>query len=538
MNFRENKIDKKIKPILAFREPVLSRKEFHMQISVLMEEAREKKSLKAWMRYMAKNNLFFLCVYILDMYYVDHDFGYRFCAEIDSQKWGRIWVCAREHFKSTLLTFAATIQEIIRNPEVRIGIYSYNVTIAVDTFLKQIKSELENNEKLKYYFDDIFYEDPKKEAPLWTNEAITVKRKSRAREATVEGSGLVTGQKTSKHYTHLIYDDVMTPDSVKSPEMMDYTEKQWKMSLNTGTGTDLKYFVVGTFYAEGELYTHLIEDGICDPVIQPALDVNNIPVFLSYKAAAKKRKTLGPDVWATQMMCSPKGARKDTFKEEWLKYYDVDIFTGDKMYKGMNIYMFVDPAGTKSRKRDYTAIWVIGLNSDENYYVIDLIRDKLNLSGKKQKVFELHRTYHPKITFYEKVGMQSDIEAIEEDMERYNYRFNISPVNATITKKLRIEALQPYFESGRIYFPRQIIHENWEGVNEDMLHSFVKEEYRTFPIGVHDDAIDSLSMMVSKACNPSMIFPSTKFEQSEIDKYISGQAKKKSSIYNPLSVVY
>lgn len=526
-----------LEPQLTFKKPVLSRIEFHEQVAILMGEAREKRQFKAWMRYMARNNLFFLCVYILDMDYVDHDFGYRFCAEIDEKKWGRIWVCAREHFKSTLLTFASTIQEIIRNPEIRIGIYSYNVTIAVDTFLKQIKSELENNEKLKFYFDDVFYQDPKKESPQWTNDAITVKRESRAREATVEGSGLVTGQKTSKHYTHLIYDDVMTPDSVKSPEMMDYTESQWRMSLNTGNGTDLKYFVVGTFYAEGELYTHLIEEEICEPIIQPAMDKNNVPVFLSNEAAAKKRKTLGPNVWATQMMCSPKGSRKDTFKEEWIKYYSGDIFSDKKMYQGMNIYMFVDPAGSKNRKRDFTAIWVIGLNSDKNYYVIDLIRDKLNLSGKKQKIFRLHQKYNPKITFYEKVGMQSDIESIQEDMERYNYRFNISEVHATIAKNLRIEALQPFFESGRIWFPKQIIHENWEGINEDMLASFFRDEYRTFPVGVHDDAIDSLSMMISKQCIPSMIFPSKVHEESAIEAYLRGKIPKKNNIYNPFSAV-
>ncbi|MDC7250461.1 MAG: phage terminase large subunit [Sphaerochaetaceae bacterium] len=535
---RNNKISKNIKPKLVFRNPQLSRQEFHEQIGILMKQARERNGLKAWMRYMAKNNLFFLCVYILDMNYIDHDFGYRFCAEIDAKKWGRIWVCAREHFKSTLLTFASTIQDIINNPEIRVGIYSYNVTLATDTFLKQLKSELENNDKLKFYFDDIFYKDPKKESPLWTNEAITVKRKSRAREATVEGSGLVTGQKTGKHYTHLVYDDVMTPDSVKTAEMMNYTRKQWEMSLNTGSAVDLKFYVVGTFYAEGELYSHLIEEQICEPMIQPALDSNNIPVFLSYKAVRDKRKALGPDVWATQMMCSPKGARKDTFKEEWLKRYNPSMFLGEKMYQGMNIYVFVDPAGSLTRKRDKTAIWVIGLNSDKNYYVIDLIRDKLNLSGKKQKIFELHRTYNPKIIFYEKVGMQADIEAIEEDMERFNYRFNISSVTPHSPKNLRIEALQPLFESGRIYFPQQIIHENWEGVNEDMLASFIKEEYKAFPVCIHEDALDSLSMILSKSCAPSMIFPSAKHEQTEIEKYLAGKTKKRQSLYNPLSTVY
>lgn len=523
---------------MNLRIPKLSREDFHKEVNRCMNDAREKGCLKKWVRYMAKNNLFFLCVYILDMHYVDNDFAYCFAAEVDAQKWGRIWILAREHFKSTLLTFASTIQDIINNPEERIGIYSYNVTLARDTFVKQIKQELEGNDKLKFYFDDVFYQDPKKESPVWTAEAIQVKRKSRAREATVEGSGLVTGQKTGKHYTKLIYDDVMTPDSVKTSEMKQFTEKQWRMSLNTGFALDLKYYVVGTFYAEDELYSHIIKDNSCDPVIQPALNEDGSSVFLPMPAIRKKRKDMGPDVWATQMMCSPKGARKDTFKFEWIKFYDPTyLFRDNGLYEGMNIYVFVDPAGTLARKRDYTAIWVIGLNSDRNYYIIDLYRDKMNLTMKKRILFYIHAKYHPKDVFYEKVGMQSDIESIEEDMERLNYRFNITAIGATIPKNLRIEATQPLFEQGKFYFPKQIIHENWEGVNEDMLNSFFEQEYKTYPVGEHEDAFDSLSMVVNKKCTPYLVFPDPKTEHSKFVEYLKSKQKKKPTKYNPLSAV-
>ena len=524
---------------MNLRTPKLTRIEFHNEVNRCMADAREKDCLKRWVRYMCKNSLFYLCVYILDMHYVDHDFGYAFCAEIEYKKWGRIWVLAREHFKSTLLTFASTIQDIIINPEERIGIYSYNVTLARDTFVKQIKQELENNEKLKFYFDDIFYQNPKTESPVWTAEAIQVKRTSRAREATVEGSGLVTGQKTGKHYTELIYDDVMTPDSVKTTEMKKYTEKQWQMSLNTGSSLDLKYYVVGTFYAEDELYAHIIKGNKCESVIQPALNTDGTPVFLPMKAIRKKRTDMGPDVWATQMMCDPKGARKDTFKMEWIKYFDSTyLFGSNNFYKGMNVYLFVDPAGTLSRKRDFTAMWVIGLASDHNYYILDLYRDKMNLSMKKRKVFEIHNQYHPRETFYEKVGMQSDIDSLEEDMERLNYRFHITEIGASIPKNLRIEATQPLFEQGKFYFPKQIIHENWEGVNEDMLKSFFEQEYKTYPVGEHDDGFDSLSMVVNKKCNPYLVFPDAKTEDSKIKEYYkSKQVKKKPTQYDPLSAV-
>jgi predicted phage terminase large subunit-like protein len=257
------------------------------------------------------------------------------------------------------------------------------------------------------------------------------------------------------------------------------------------------------------------------------------------KAIRKKRRDMGPDVWATQMMCNPKGARKDTFKEEWIKHFNpTALFNDNTLYKGMNVYIFMDPAGKLSRKRDFTAIWVLGLGSDHNFYWLDLIRDKMNLTMKKRKIFELHRKYHPKEVMYEQVGMQSDIEAIEEDMERNNYRFNITPIGANIPKNLRIEATQPLFAQGRMYFPDQIIHENWEGINEDMLASFIEQEYKTFPVGQHDDAFDSLSMVTNKNCTDLLIFPDPISEQSRIEEYYrEKRGSKKPKLYNPLSAV-
>jgi len=84
-------------------------------------------------------------------------------------------------------------------------------------------------------FPEILWEDPLKGTYLdednvrqripWTTDSIRVKRKSRAKEDTLTASGLVTGQKTGGHYTILIYDDVVTLDSVTSAEIIDRTTK-------------------------------------------------------------------------------------------------------------------------------------------------------------------------------------------------------------------------------------------------------------------------------------------------------------------------
>jgi hypothetical protein len=136
---------------------------------------------------------------------------------------GYLDLWAREHWKSSIITFALTIQDILRDPEVTVGIFSHTRPIA-KAFLRQIKQEFERNERLKRWFPDVLWADPRNDSPKWSeDEGITVKRKGNPKEATVEAWGLVDGQPTSKHFSKLVYDDVVTRESVTTPEMMAKT---------------------------------------------------------------------------------------------------------------------------------------------------------------------------------------------------------------------------------------------------------------------------------------------------------------------------
>jgi phage terminase large subunit-like protein len=77
------------------------------------------------------------------------------------------------------------------------------------------------------------------------------------------------------------------------------------------------------------------------------------------------------------------------FKDEWLKFYDS---LGETQSNGT----FISWLTRRSKKKvtsDYTVMEVIGLAPDNNYYLIDGVRDRLNLTQRAQKLFELHRAY-------------------------------------------------------------------------------------------------------------------------------------------------
>jgi len=163
----------------------------------------------------------------------------------------------------------------------------------------------------------------------------------------------------------------------------------------------------------------------------------------------------------------------------------------------------VDPSGGKKRggkpSGDYTSIWIVALGADGNAYLVDGIRTRLNLAGRIDAVFELHNKWRPLQTRYEEYGMQADIEAIRAEMERRQYRFRIYPVGGQVSKADRIRRLIPWFEGGRIWFPRELVKPDEQGVPRDIIEDMVQQEYLPFPVGRYDDALDNLARLAEPA---------------------------------------
>ena len=111
----------------------------------------------------------------------DRDWIYDRCREVEANPNGYLDLWSREHYKSSVITFALNIQEILNNPEVTIGIFSHTRPIA-KAFLSQIKREFESNTFLQGLFPDILYENPYKDSPKWSlDDGIIVNTHSRNR---------------------------------------------------------------------------------------------------------------------------------------------------------------------------------------------------------------------------------------------------------------------------------------------------------------------------------------------------------------------
>lgn len=193
-------------------------------------------------------------------------------------------------------------------------------------------------------------------------------------------------------------------------------------------------------------------------------------------------------LWMREKMCCAIAPEKQIFKKEYYKYYDPNALrTGE-----LSVYTTVDVAISQSDKADYTAVCTIGVNSKNHWFILDITFARMNPSEQVDAVFDHVARYRPIKVGIEKVAYQASLEHyLYKAMPERNLFFTIHPLNYGTKKEARIEALQPRFITGTVWFPHGA--------------SFLNEleiELHSFPKGLHDDLIDALAYQEQIALPP------------------------------------
>ncbi len=435
-------------------------------------------------RHLCLTDLYFLAFFVLDQQFYYHDFAFDLCKRVSENPW-QLWLVARGHLKSLTITVAHNIQLILQNPDIAIAIPSYNLKTA-KSFVRQIKLIMEGNALLKAMFPEILYDNPATQSPKWSEqEGLVVKRKTTRKEPTVMGFGLVDGQATGYHFDVLSFDDVVTQDSVTSPEMIAKTTERWQLADNIGMPTTLKKYC-GTRYHYFDSYVEVQK--VTPTTIIPATDngeMNGNPVFLSREELDRKLKEQGRYVFSAQMLLKPVAKEDQTFKLEDFRYYDI--------LPRVNYYIACDPANTKSKKSDFTAYLVFGFSEDRQVYLVDGVHDKLNLAQRYTVLKALNERYKPLIIGYEKYGLQADIDFFRMENAKTGYYMPISEIGGTLSKEDRILRLASLFEKKDLLFPRHIPYNRVYGAETIDVVNNLQMELTAFPFAEHDDLSDCLS---------------------------------------------
>jgi len=477
-----------------------------------------------FIRTLAQCDRFYLGVFICNRHDMLHPWIYERCREVERNKDNHLDLWARFHYKSTIITFLGCVQEILCDPDITIGILSYSAKQA-KPFLRQIMQEFEGNEKLQELFPDILWKNPKHQAPKWAeNEGICVNRFANPKEQTVEAHGLVDGQPTGRHFSLIVYDDVVVQEAIGTPDQIKKTTTQWELSLNLGSTHNPRYQYAGTRYAYGDTYGTILQRAAVKPRVHPATyngQMDGEPVFLAQSRWEEIKKTTSTYTVACQQLLNPIVGSDVSFKQEWWNEWEVRPYT-------LNVYIMVDPAHSKKKESNRTAFAVVGVDANFNKYLLDGACHRMTLSEKWTTLKRLREKWKraPGVrevkVGYERYGAQSDIDHFKAMMANDGSNFPIYELNwvgggGSQSKKDRIQRLEPDLKDGSFFFPyptddkmltsyqqdfierkqsflvsKKIICIDEEKKTYDLTKWMKDNEYNLFPT-IHPDFLDALS---------------------------------------------
>tara|TARA_Y100000593_G_scaffold51899_1_gene97515 strand:+ start:12777 stop:14270 length:1494 start_codon:yes stop_codon:yes gene_type:complete len=181
------------------------------------------------------------------------------------------------------------------------------------------------------------------------------------------------------------------------------------------------------------------------------------------------------------------------FKPEWIKlhHYDFERINGqnclvrtkgeEKDIKPIEVYCGVDPASSLSSTADYFVVSTIGIDYDNNKYIIDIFRDRISPAEQPTKLIEVYKKFRPRRMKIETVGYQEALRtAVREIMLKENlYIPGLEKgVKPRTRKSERLLSLVPLFAKGTFYFRPQ--------------DNIAQQEFLSYPRGKHDDVMDAI----------------------------------------------
>lgn len=452
----------------------------------------------------------------------------------------------RDHQKSAIAAYLAA-WEITRNPAIRIMYISATSNLA-NKQLKFIKDILTSDVYRFYWPEMVEVDESKREK--WTESEISVdhpRRKSEfIRDPTIFIAGLTTTI-TGLHCDLTILDDVVVDDNAYTPDGRAKVRAQASY-LASIAGTEGRQLVVGTRYHPKDLYNDFAEtivelfdedtgeikdsyslyeiferqvesrgDGTGE-FLWPRTQAKNGKWFGFNQQilAQKKAQYFDQARFRSQYYNDPTSANESSIKQESFQYYKREAlvqhngswYYGDKL---LNVFAAMDFAYSLSRKADYTAIVVLGIDASNNYYILDIERFKTDsIKEYFDKIIALYSKWEFRKLRAEVTAAQSVIvkDLKENYIKQYNLSLSIEEHRPTRNKEERIIAtLQPKYSNLQIW--------HYRGGNCALLE---EELVQVKP--AHDDIKDCLAAVIESAVPPVNI-RKYKSQESKTQRYHS-----------------
>lgn len=436
----------------------------------------------------------------------------------------------RDHGKSAIAAYWVAWQ-ITKNPTIRVLYISSTANLA-EKQLGFIKNILTSPIYRRYWPEMVNADEGKRDR--WTSTEISVdhplRKKEAVRDPTVFTGGLTTTI-TGMHCDIAVLDDVVVQENAYTEDGRDKVKSQYSL-LASIEGADALELVVGTRYHPKDLYNDLLsaQVQIYDTNGELESEENLYEIFerqvesmgdgtgeflwprqqradgkwfgfdqniLAKKKAQYQDKTQ----FRAQYYNDPNDVSSASISPGLFQYYDrgkIQRTGGHWNVQGnrVNVFAAIDFAFSKRLKADYTAIVVIGIDSKNNIYILEIDRFKTNLiSDYFQHILNLHQKWDFRKLRCEVTSAQ---EIIVDDLKENYFKPHglalaiekFRPTRHQGNKEERLEAiLQPRYANQQMW--------HYHGGNCQIL-----EEELVYQNPAHDDVKDALASAISIAVAP------------------------------------
>lgn len=449
----------------------------------------------------------------------------------ESRKSHQLVLLPRDHQKSAMVGYRVA-WTIVKKPDVRI-LYISSTSNLAEKQLKFIKDILTSDTVREYWPDLIHKDEGKREK--WTNSEISVdhplRKEEGVRDPTVFTGGLTTSL-TGLHCDIAVKDDVVVMENAYTEENRRKVSTQCSL-LSSIAGTDGQVWVVGTRYHPKDYYNECL-NMLVDKFDKEGNIIDREPLYEKFEKSVESRGDgAGEFLWPRQRrydgrwfgfdreILAKKRAEYTDRMQYRAQYYndpndpDNQVITRDRFqyyepsylsrdngiwyYKNqrLNIYAAVDFAYSTHRKADYTAIVVIGVDSQNDIYVLDIDRFKTEkISEYYKHILNLHvkwdfRKIRAEITSAQK----AIVRELKDSYIRQNFiALSVdehTPTRHQGTKEERLKAiLEPRYDNLSMW--------HYRGGNCQIL-----EDELLLAQPPHDDVKDALAAAIEIAIAPT-----------------------------------
>lgn len=432
----------------------------------------------------------------------------------------------RGHLKSHMVaTWCAWV--ITRHPEVSILYLSATAELAI-TQLYAIKNILCSSVYQRYFPEYLHPQEGNRQK--WSSTAVIIDHPKRAsegiRDATIKVAGLTTNT-TGWHADVIVSDDLVVPENAYTEDgRKSVADKasQFTSIRNPGGFT----MACGTRYHPNDVYAtwkgqtyDVYDDEGVKIDVKPVWEVKEFVVetdgiFLWPRRVRSDNKAFGFDMrvlsrikgeytdrvqYYAQYYNDPNDPSSDRISRTKFQYYDPRHLRKEGSVwfynnKKLNIYAAVDFAFSLSKAADFTAIVVVGVDCDSNFYVLDIDRFK---SDKTLEYFQHISALHSKWKFKKlraevTIAQKIIVNAIKDYVKKDGLNLSVDEFRPSKQEGSKEERIAAALE--HLYDNLQVWHR--EGGWTDVL-----EEELVQARPAHDDIKDALASAVEISVAPS-----------------------------------